>query len=854
MERTYLSENSIINIKGAAVQIDAAIDGGSTCLAYYGRIKESSQVVPGTRVIIKEFYPSGLATLDICRDNGKLKVPGWVTASDAYQKKKKQFEDGYRIQRNLAGDDHVMEVVVTPFMYGDYGDSAYLISDIHSGICLDKVSFKTLEQKLACAVRVIEMVGILHNAGYLLTDFKPENILWTDHPKAVKLVDVDSVFLYEERAEKDDPIDSEHFLNENLLYINKKYCSEQFKKFAAMVSDGRVDFEEKKKVYLRPQENIYSLGVYLFELLFGRMPEKTEDLSEDGVFQRMQAELLSRYKEELKDKASAALLLEVIRRATLKRPGKRYSDGYEMMDGLNHCIGKITSYEYLPKKEIAKANADFAAYNMLQKYPLFRYAVPDKYGTKQIKVVMTGNHAMRSGMLSAVISIGQMLHTELSVYLVDKDAVHFWDIYTSKACNSALKSAVTWTVDGRTVSGQVDRQLVARPLAAIHLVTDTSEDQMKALRDQNQCTYFILLDKNPENNRKMSEYLFRDAERKIFIGYLQENEGPEICENTEPSTDVFAISGASFSESYNEKMFEERIYKMGLMAHAYYCGCMKENASVNLEALEKEFRQDMYNVASSERCALHSIYKMASIGIDRDHPGRFLNFYRKIQQPDILEALAWLEHLSWTAYMLTSGANPVTVSQLDTYVYKNDNDWKNKADPAHIGHPLLAASYPEKRLPEDHWETAVTQEMRAFLDPLDSASYGIFRWYRDHRGDFKEKLCHLLDIWKAEVLSMDDDGQIAEGLAFHEILLDNGIKIIEAMAAMPVNQETEKLTQWKTERQEAQIYARKCRNENLNALFGEMDQMMKPVFDAYKDRDYKKLDRDLVFAAIDMIA
>lgn len=214
MERTYLSENSIINIKGAAVQIDAAIDGGSTCLAYYGRIKESSQVVPGTRVIIKEFYPSGLAALDICRDNGKLKVPGWVTASDAYQKKKKQFEDGYRIQRNLAGDDHVMEVVVTPFMYGDYGDSAYLISDIHSGICLDKVSFKTLEQKLACAVRVIEMVGILHNAGYLLTDFKPENILWTVNPKAVKLVDVDSVFLYEERAEKDDPIDSEHFLNE----------------------------------------------------------------------------------------------------------------------------------------------------------------------------------------------------------------------------------------------------------------------------------------------------------------------------------------------------------------------------------------------------------------------------------------------------------------------------------------------------------------------------------------------------------------------------------------------------------------------------------------------------------------
>lgn len=98
MERTYLSENSIINIKGAAVQIDAAIDGGSTCLAYYGRIKESSQVVPGTRVIIKEFYPSGLAALDICRDNGKLKVPGWVTASDAYQKRKNSLRTvtGYR--------------------------------------------------------------------------------------------------------------------------------------------------------------------------------------------------------------------------------------------------------------------------------------------------------------------------------------------------------------------------------------------------------------------------------------------------------------------------------------------------------------------------------------------------------------------------------------------------------------------------------------------------------------------------------------------------------------------------------------------------------------------------------------
>lgn len=37
------------------------------------------------------------------------------------------------------------------------------------------------------------------------------------------------------------------------------------------------------------------------------------------------------------------------------------------------------------------------------------------------------------------------------------------------------------------------------------------------------------------------------------------------------------------------------------------------------------------------------------------------------------------------------------------------------------------------------------------------------------------------------------------------------------------------------------------------SLYGEITEAMRPVIDSYKDRDYKQLDRNLVYAAVDMI-
>ena len=65
--------------------------------------------------------------------------------------------------------------------------------------------------------------------------------------------------------------------------------------------------------------------------------------------------------------------MEVVKTSIQTKSFYRYEDASIMMDALNEVLGKLTAQKYIPKKQVAQANATFAAYNMLEKYPLFHY-------------------------------------------------------------------------------------------------------------------------------------------------------------------------------------------------------------------------------------------------------------------------------------------------------------------------------------------------------------------------------------------------------------------------------------------------------------------------------------------------
>jgi serine/threonine protein kinase len=845
---------------------------GSTCMVYSGHVVSGAGIVPGIRVIIKEFYPSSKNVLfDIeRREDGALHIEQSTQERKEYIEKWKQFELGYKYQQELSGSN-AMEIAIKPLFAGKWGDSFYIISDAHMGTDLKERKPTTLKEKLAAAVSLAETMDILHENNYMMLDIKPENFLWINKPNIIRIVDTDSIVAY------DDP----DRIRRQILFSNQEFMSPDVEFIRYTMQHGASPKEEAevRSRCLTPNADRYTMGAFLYQLFFGKNPqfkdyseyvEKTLQGGEQNLLMQLK-ELYPTEKRGEREKTELALksLLAILKKLLIRKPWKRQRDGFrtdkEIVSALNEIYAGLASEKLVLRKEIATANARFAAYNLLQKYPLFDYQMENPEGKSELHVAIIGKHVMRKDMLSAVISIGQMLEQTLTVELVADDAEQFWDDYLSASQNPALAKAVTWEVNGQSRSEEIDKGLVSRSLAHLKIYTDTGYIP--------QAGYYILLEEDETKLRKWLgdiEDLVKieepDAKRKVFVGILQNefinerefSKHSSVSDTvtgsrTDSRIDTYIISSDAFTESYSEQMFSEKIYQMGLMCHTYYANGMEQGAMVDMEEMDRQFRKDVYNITSSERCALHGIYKMASIGIDRKQPGRSLGYFRMIRQPQVLEELAWLEHMSWTAYMLTSGACPVAMEEFGTYAYLRGNDWKDKSDPDHIRHPLLAAS--ERNCANDLRGVKslrdVPEEVAHSLDPLDKVSWEIARWYVSRKEEFKSSYRD----WLSDIRAFSESGGQSEKSEELKELVDrletDGLDCIENIGNTIQEQDTEYRDAWKNLIKELKLLL--LDDDEGNELIVRAERIMKPVLQSYDDRDFKQYDRDLTYAVIDMI-
>lgn len=712
LERKPINTGTVIQINGVSIQIIEHIGAGSTCMAYHGRIMENNQVVPGALVIVKEFYPfSNNSVFDIEREgDGRLKVSRLTEKSSEYRNRKRQFDAGYRMQKTLA-NSKAMEIMVKPYLYGSYGDSVYLVSDIHMGSSLNQVRFETLEERLACAIRVIEMFGVLHDTGYMLTDFKPENILWTEHPRSVKLIDADSIFYLPCMDERDgrDVTENEEMgdiKEDEVLYINPKYSSPQILLLKRMIESGSCDLTDKKNIYMRPQANVYSMGIFMFELLFGRIPNTI-----DCKFPReLLIELEKLYTEYRLDETMAASLLEILQKSMNERAGRRYENGYAMMDALNLCIEKITSRKYMPKKTLAKANYTYLSYNLLEQYPLYDYSRKEG-DVKILDAAVIGTHPLRAHLIKAIISSGQMLNSVLNVRIIAEDAEKFWNYFISDECNPELRRTVKWNINGCPFDNEDEikaAEIVNKPLAIVHLYTDDSVVNVRSILKKDKTAYAVCLYEQEERNREAAGSLSKlQPKKKTCIGYLDNEKGDEP--DSTGKVNIYPIRTNRTSEMYDESFYKSRIYNMGLSIHEYYYRGGKPRATS--EEIKKDYVKDIYNMESSQRSALHANYKLASVGIAPESPDAPYKFYDKVLSSSSEEAklhfdnLLALEHRSWTAFLVLSGARAVdTVQEMEAYAFDGDNDWKERSNPRHMKHPCLKASGAGRNLTVNDWK------------------------------------------------------------------------------------------------------------------------------------------------------
>ena len=1010
-KRIPMPEGTVFPVTGTDILIardgkESEYSSGSTCLVYRGHIVSGTGIVTGMHVIIKEYYPSscsdsgGLVRLP----DGSLVLEKGGEADVSFYKNKEQFLQGLEYQKELAGSN-AMEISIRPLFISNWGNTVYIISDAHRGSDLNLHSPGSLKEAVSVAISFAETMGILHENGYIMTDIKADNFLWIQKPNSVRIIDSDSLVPFR------DPVR----MMQKPLFANKNHRAPELDFLQIKMREGIPAKEMRmlKRVMLTPQTDLYSEGVFFFELFFKRLPgfsdfrsyiKQCAENKTDGK-QQLIDELAALYGSEIRESGSdttrlLSSVLSILEKMLIRNPAERRSMGYRadgaLVSDLEEIYAQLSSDKIVLRREAASANARFTAYNLLQKYPLFDYAVPAALNArpcaatkaaagKELHVAIVGSHVMRTDILSAVLSIGQMPDMPLVVELISEDAEAFWKDYLSKKNNPGLAGAVTWEYaqgsrDGQSpASMEFDDRLVSRPLA--HLIIDrrgwpesrvrnyTGTKAASADKSSDACHepypgYYIILEESPEKkkawirhaarraaqmkqaakmaitaDKSMTADISMAAEMKqaagrgraagagvpgpVFIGYLRfENEEPSLREslsdsslladsftrknsdslfphdqNTASSADVpytlYAISAEAFTEDYSEKMFSEKIYHMGLMAHAYYCKALDSDEEIDMAALERDFRKDFYNITSSERCALHGVYKMAGIGIDSKRPGHIRKFNRMINDPAVLEKLAWLEHLSWTAFMLTSGAVPVSMDEFEKYAYTGSNDWKDKSNSAHIRHPLLVASgySTENTLQGIQSPEEITPEMFERLDPLDKVSVRITRWYASRREDFKAGYLTWLEDLTALCKGTARTGgaslpETAEpaGTAFlpsgknspggHDTLQEqknaqetpgeetvlllsalrqSGLECIELAGSSLVPLEPACRIQWLTAVQRMQDLYSGSR-EVLDLLLTAKNRIMKPVFHSFEDRDFKQNDRELTNAVMDIIS
>ena len=906
--RKRLQPGNKIKIGNMTICIDRSDEDarGSTCLVYEGHIEDTRGIIVDNEVIIKEFYPiSNLKNkFDIKREGEKLIVSDKTKKDSEYKMRLRQFEAGFEMQKKLSKSD-MMEILVKPYLYGAYGDSYYLVSDIHLGKPMEKIVFSSLREKLLATICVTDTIAMLHESGYIMIDFKPENLLWveaTRRNKIVYLMDIDSVLSYE---------NIEQIQYQDIRY-SKAYVAPQLRQFIQICRTEPYQFKDKRRIYLTPKINTYSIGVYLFELLFERFPEKEDyknieqilekeyivsdstnwrtahkDIdSEEERFLLHEAKLRKENKENnaknceinLQEKEALKKIAKILRKALSQRPLRQYSAAQKLLEDLNEAYEILTSNLYIPRRKMEEANAAFATYNLLEKYPLYLYssgeersAVYDQearsYSTlvefdniQILNIAIVGSHSsMRKAMLQNAISIGQMLDSRLKIHLIAEDTEKFWEQFTKE--NPELKNTVVWSNNGGCSHSDIDSFITDEPFAYIDCIQcqNTREEQKKIsqLAKQN-CKYFVLLEEEKEKNKELAEILVKNIVKKQgeehFIGYLEYNFSYDMVAKVKKDYDniiLYPISAYHLSEVYHENMYKEKIFKMALKIHEYYLGEYKISKSRE-KTLAKKLYQDVYSMESSERAAVHSLYKLASLGIYDKTWSSMREFESMIVENDelVFSKLSWLEHRSWTAYMVVHGAISVrNYEQIKKYAYKNGNDWKNRnGSTLHMGHPCIRASRMERKLSEyTNWKEIEDIVDTLGLDPLDKCSYEVWRVIRDIVQEREKEITNILD----EIMEWSEkDEKWSENTSEMERIVEGVQKCISYIKTGEIRYDLDERK--RIENCVENLQKNVQNNEGIRKYIEELKRQIEPILDYFWDRDFKLADEKMVKAVLDI--
>ena len=244
--RNELTKGTVLRLTAddmfCEISISQTIGQGANCLVYEGEIL--SGFAEGARCRIKECYPS---RTEISRNGSQ------ITWENTYQRDKAfdRFKAAHSLIVSLRNEDTLGNNITNAGLF--YGNGTiYSVMEMNYG-AVDEQDYTEDLSVLFEEVRVLsDVIGRLHEKGYLHLDIKPQNYLVSYSPNvSVWLFDVDSISSLEE-------------LRSGTAQIS---CTARWAAPESFLAQRRR---------LAPATDLYSIGAVLFEKIMGR-PVQEED-------------------------------------------------------------------------------------------------------------------------------------------------------------------------------------------------------------------------------------------------------------------------------------------------------------------------------------------------------------------------------------------------------------------------------------------------------------------------------------------------------------------------------------------------------------------------------------------------
>lgn len=221
--------------------IISEIGRGGSCIVYDGIYNDSRNLEHNAR--IKECYPYGIIIKR--QDDGTL-IP---ENKELFIDRKNKFITAYEEGVNIKNKSGLVNSSVNTTTIFQRNNTEYIVTDYFEGVTYDKIQENNLDDLMQTTLAIAKIIKKYHEYNLLYLDLKPDNVLiMPESREHVVLFDFDSV--------------------RNMQQINES------EDIGLAVSDEYAAPEQKNAKYneIGFHTDIYSLGVLVFEKIFGRRP------------------------------------------------------------------------------------------------------------------------------------------------------------------------------------------------------------------------------------------------------------------------------------------------------------------------------------------------------------------------------------------------------------------------------------------------------------------------------------------------------------------------------------------------------------------------------------------------------